>query len=248
MNTPNGHVRPARDSDIPIIEAWLPTDAQVDSLAVNWNLTKRVYNEKGMLVWEDAVSLEPVAYFWGTLSTTDSILEVHPARRRDGIGRAFVEHLLEQSRANGEILLEIEAAPPSSEPFWRAMGFEFPRDEWAPRIGRRMLRQLQELPAGPHVQVNVSFFHESVKYEPAAQHRPLAEYSVTGAYDVDGALVLNEKVACRSFGGGRDLVVRVEVGGGTVYFDKAKYSEADALGIIQSRNGFSISALTLRDL
>lgn len=246
MSTPNGRVRPARDSDIPIIEAWLPTDLRGDTLAVNWSLTKRVYEEKGMLVWEDAGTLEPVAYFWGSLNTTDSILEVQPARRRDGIGRAFVEYLLVQSRVDGELLLEIEAAPPSSEPFWRAMGFEFPKDEWAPRIGRRMQRRLQSLPEGPHVQVKVSFFHESVKYEPAAQHRPLAEYSVTGAYDIDGSLVLNEEVACWSLRDGRDLVVRVEVDGRTVYFDKAKYSEAEALGIAQGRNGFSISAVRSR--
>ena len=247
MNTPNGRVRPARDSDIPIIEAWLPTDLKSDTLAVNWGLTKRVYKEDGMLVWEDAASLEPVAYFWGSLNTTDSILEVHPARRRDGIGRAFVEYLLEQSRTAGELLLEIEAAPPSSEPFWRAMGFEFPKDEWEPRIGRRMLRHPQALPDGPPVQVKVSFFHESVKYNRESQHRPLAEYSLTGAYDVKGAIVLNEKVAYWSIGGGCDLVVRVEVDGRTVYFDKAKYSQGRALGITEGRNGFSISAVAVRD-
>lgn len=244
MNTPNGRVRPARDSDIPIIEAWLPTDRRGDTLAVNWDLTKRVYKEDGMLVWEDAATQEPVAYFWGSLNSTSSILEVHPARRRDGIGRAFVEYLLEQSRADGELLLEIEAAPPSSEPFWRTMGFEFPRDEWEPRIGRRMLSHEQPIPEGQLVQVKVSFFHESVKYA-ATPQQPLAEYGLTGAYDVDGVLVLNEKVAYWSPADGRDLVVRVDVEGNTVYFDKAKYAAGGALGITRCKNGFAICAVAV---
>lgn len=244
MKKPNGGVRAARDSDIPIIEAWLPPDG--DTLAMNWNTTKRVYRQDGMLVWEDATSQEPVAYFWGTLNTTDSILEVHPRQKSKGIGRAFVEHLLELSRSNGEPLLEIEAAPPSSETFWVKMGFEFPGDKRAQRIGRRMLNLPQPLPDGPRLEVRVSFFHETALYAVEQRHPALAEYVLFGAHDVNGAIVLSEKVACFSLEGGRDLAVRVEVEGRTVYFDKAKYPEGKALGVTRCENGYAISAVTVR--
>ena len=245
MNKPNGRVRQARDSDLPIIESWLPEPDQGDTLAVNWGLTKRVYKEQGMLVWEDGTSQEPVAYCWGTLNSTNSILEIQPEMKRKGIGRAFVEHLLEQSRANGEPLLEIEAAPPSSEAFWVSMGFVFAGDAEGRRIGRRILRLPQLLPDGPRVQVKVSFCNEAALYADAQRHPLLAEYVLVGAPDASGALVLSEKVACFDLVAGKDLVVRVEVDERTVYFDKAKYPEGKLLGITRCENGFSISAITV---
>jgi len=245
LSTPKGRVRPANDSDIPIIEAWLPTDVSGDTLAINWDLTKKVYARDGMLVWEDAITQEPVAYFWGSLNSTDSILEVHPSRRGEGIGRAVVEYLLEKARTARELLLEIEAAPASSEAFWTSMGFEFPQDQVGQRIGRQILRMPQQLPEGPHVQVKVSFFHESVLYGKEQPHTPLAEYLLIGAHDGDGSIVLNETVACFSLGNGRDLVVWLEVDGRTIYFEKAKYSEGEKLGITRCDNGFSISEVAL---
>lgn len=66
---------------------------------------------------------QPVAYCWGTLNTIDSILDVKPSHRGRGIGRNFVEHLLDESLAQREPLLLITCAPESSEGFWIRMGF-----------------------------------------------------------------------------------------------------------------------------
>jgi GNAT superfamily N-acetyltransferase len=242
LKMPPGRVRAACDRDIEIISGWLPKDASVDSLAVNWNITKRVYLERGMLVWEDASTSEPVAYFWGSLNSTSSILEVRPSRRGEGIGQAFVDYLLEQSRANGEALLEIECAPPSSEQFWRLVGFEID-DEDRRLIGRRILKLPQPLPDGPQVEVKVSFFHEAATYDRERKTAPLSEHVLTGVQGAGKVIILSEKVAHFDLPGGKDLAVRLEVDGREVYFNKAKYSEGAARGIMRCENGFSVGAV-----
>ena len=50
------------------------------------------------------VSYKPLL---GSLNSTSSVLDIRPSRRREGIGRAFVDYLFEQSGANGKHLLEI---------------------------------------------------------------------------------------------------------------------------------------------
>lgn len=139
QNERSGFVRKAADRDIPIIEAWLPRGQAIESMAVNWKTTLKVFHRVGMWVWEDGVTKEPVAYFWGSLASTNSVLEVRPEYRRCGIGRAFVQHLIDEMKGTGEELLEIECAPPSSKAFWHAMGFEIIPDGRR-LIGRRNIR------------------------------------------------------------------------------------------------------------
>jgi GNAT superfamily N-acetyltransferase len=129
----SGFVRRATLSDIQIIEAWLPRDPAIESMAVNWKITLKVFQRDGMWVWEDGTTSEPVAYFWGSLTSTNSVLEVRPEFRRCGIGRAFMQFLIDEIKGPGEELLEIECAPPSSKAFWSAMGFEIMLD------GRRLI-------------------------------------------------------------------------------------------------------------
>ena len=97
---------------------------------MNWKLTKKVFEKKGMWIWEDGNTRDPVAYFWGRLSSTDSILEVAPHRRGEGIGRAFVSYLITRQRRITQPLLEVYCAPESSAEFWKAMGFELFYDDY----------------------------------------------------------------------------------------------------------------------
>lgn len=235
---PKGFVRAAIDSDIPIIEAWLPTDNFSDTLAINWECTKRVYQCEGMLVWEDEITKRPVAYFWGSLNTTNSILEIQPSRRGEGIGNAVVEHLLDRSRLAGEPLLEIEAAPTSSEPFWRAMGFSFKGDIFK-RTGRRILVVPQALPAGPRVAVKVSFFSELTVADDQVQS--IAVHELDGVRGADGVIRLSEKVACFDLYKG-DLFARVEVDGVCRFFNKTKSPAGILRGFSRCMNGFVLEA------
>jgi GNAT superfamily N-acetyltransferase len=242
-----GWVREANDNDIKMIEAWLPKDKNIESLAVNWKTTRAVYHEKGMLVWEDAATSIPVAYFWGSLNNTSSILEVHPGYRGKGIGREFVEHLIAISSARGELLLEIQCAPESSREFWLAMGFDVQAnglDMFRSRlIGRRIVHLPQALPDERRVPVTITFLPETAAYSDAIVE-PLAEYIIYGVENpLTGAITLSEKVACFHLDHGQDLVVQIVIAGARVYRDKAKYAEAAALGITRCENGFAVGAL-----
>jgi hypothetical protein len=248
VNSNTSPVRAARDSDIPIIESWLPKDESIPSLAVNWKLTKKVYQEKGMLVWEDSTKKMPVAYFWGSLHSHDSVLEIHPAYRRKGIGRAFVEHLMDMSREQGEPLLEIECAPETSKEFWTAMGFDVREHGWSmygPQlIGQQILRLPRELPEGPQTPVTVAFLPESAAYGDSIV-TPLVKHELVGALAPSGGIALNERVAYFDLDDGKDLVIEIVVAGKRVYRGKAKYQEAKAIGVALCKRGFAVDTLNL---
>jgi GNAT superfamily N-acetyltransferase len=194
METKLGFFRPAVDSDIHLIEQWLKEQsAGCDSLYVNWNVTLQVYEERGIFVYEDAESKEPVAYFWGSLNSTSSILEVRLDRRGQGIGRAVVAELLEMAVASGEGLLWIDCAPSSSEPFWRKMGFDI--EVGSPRSSaKRILHIPRSIPSSAvPVNVIVRFFNEEALYSNGVS--PLAEYSPSAAKDENGTIWLSAKLA-----------------------------------------------------
>jgi len=248
MDAQIGHVRAACDGDIPVIEAWLPKDESVPSLAVNWNITKKVYQEKGMLVWEDSTTEKAVAYFWGSLHSHDSVLEIHPGYRRKGIGQAFVEHLIGISRQRGELLLEIECAPETSKEFWMAMGFDVRAHGWTmygPQlIGRQILRLPRELPEGPKTPVTVVFLPESAAYDDSIV-TPLVKHALVGVETASGDIALNERVAYLDLDDGKDLVIEIAVAGKRVYRGKAKYQEAKAIGVARCHGGFMVDTVNL---
>lgn len=51
------------------------------------------------------------------------LMEVAPASRGRGIGRAFAEALMNECRLRGATTVRVQCAPRESAPFWRAMGF-----------------------------------------------------------------------------------------------------------------------------
>lgn len=103
----HGMIRPATDHDMELIGRWLQEASRsgVDSLWPNWRLTQKVHaKEKGVRVFVESETGEPVAYCWGSLNTSDSILDVRPSHRGRGGGSIFVEHLIEESRSLEEPL------------------------------------------------------------------------------------------------------------------------------------------------
>jgi GNAT superfamily N-acetyltransferase len=240
----SGRVRKAIDSDIPVIEAWLPRDPGIESLAVNWKITLEVYKEKGMWVWADNSTHEPVAYFWGSLNSTSSILEVRPDRRGEGIGYAFVDHLIEVSRSHGEGLLAIECAPESSAAFWNRMGFTIILTG-RKVLGYRILPIPRPIPEGVPLRIQVAFFPEEAAYDRSPTIKPFVEYSLEGTPDSTGLIQLNQKVAYYEPPEG-DLVVQLFVDDERIYRGKAKYEEAEMLGFERCHNGFAVSSLNLK--
>jgi hypothetical protein len=197
-----------------------------------------------MLVWEDAGTHEPIAYFWGSLNSTSSILEVRPDRRGQGVGRAFANYLADQSLAKGELLLEVECAPESSASFWRSVGFDVARKD-EKLIGRRILALSQVMPEGPKIPVKIRFLPEAALYYNDNRCAPFAVHEIEGVFEPSGRIVLSEKVACFDMDEGYDLVVHLEVAGKEVYFEKAKRQTARSMGVIPCENGYSIAWLNM---
>lgn len=242
-----GIVRHANDRDMKSIEQWLleAERAGVESLRPNWNLTQRVYAEEGdVRVYVEEGSGQPVAYCWGTLNTTDSILDVKPSHRGMGIGRSFVKLLLDESIAQREPLLLFTCAPESSEGFWVRMGFTTQRYDsqiWASRV----LNIQNEVPeTGVPRDLFVRFMDDAGVYRAAPA---LAEYALRGAEDEFGKIHLPQTVACFSPLGDSDLHVEISVVLNDkltlLHKGKCKYDEARELGIEECQNGFRITQI-----
>ena len=60
-SSPRGRVRPAQIGDIAAIEAWLPTEGNVETLAGGWRRSLRNFERGRMLVWEGELIRLPVA-------------------------------------------------------------------------------------------------------------------------------------------------------------------------------------------
>jgi len=242
---PTGKVRLATAADMAIIKAWLPKDRSLGTLAANWNMTMEMFAEGQVSVWEDDASRKPVAYCWGSLNSHGSILEVQPEHRGNGVGRAMVTFMLENSVADGEPLLEIQVAPESSEAFWQAMGFV---TYWSGGYcyGRRVLEFRREVPAGIPRTVVVAFLPGRADW--TADAEPLAVHQLEGIEVPDqNKIVLPATVAHFHPIGDSDLVIELLIDGHSRYRGKAKYERAAAVGVQRCKNGFMISEIRSSD-
>ncbi len=247
-----GFIRPAVDSDLPIIEAWLSEQkerSEIDTLACNWEITKKVYRERGMLVYAADPAGEPIAYSWGSLNDESSILEVKASHRATGVGAKMVDYLIEQSRAANEPLLLIECAPSSSEPFWQRMGFDT-FDLYGRTLAKRVLCLERDLPQhGSPVGLTVRFSTEGFEF---AGFPCMVEHKPTAVKLPDGVIYLDQRLAHyepRAFGQGGELVIEVSIEGRSspAFFGRCKYGPAADLGVERCENGFAIERISLRD-
>lgn len=241
----NPNVRPSVEDDVPIIHRWLlsqDTEGVQGTFLCNWGLTKEVHEEGRMLVYEDPATKEPVAYAWGGL-VQNGILEVRADRRGQGIGRAMVEHMLALAEQDGEPVLLVECAPSTSVPFWEQMGFTvIGANSYKPHA-YRFLHRTFELPTeGWPAHVTIEWFPEERKWKSGTPAK--SSQTMVGRL-VGEDLYLPERSLCLHMGGGNAIVVRVAVNGADQYLDKAKYDEANELGIERCCNGYYVDRLRL---
>lgn len=246
------HVRVATEDDMAAIHGWLlrqDRDGVEGSFLCNWNLTLECQRTGELIVFIDPASQVPVAYQWGAL-LEPGILEVRADKRGTGIGRVMVEHRLADVRERNEDILFIQCTPSSSVPFWTRMGFrlvEATSDmsgrgdvKFAYRI---MPRPLPLAVHGDAVQVEVQWFGPERKWAPDAP--VLATSAPAAVRSPAGDIHFAERVHGLGRTAGGDLVVRIAVQGNEIYCDKAKYEEAQALGLQRCRNGFYLDGLRL---
>ncbi|WP_353980477.1 GNAT family N-acetyltransferase [Salinicola endophyticus] len=224
----------ATDHDVATIYSWLLEHDRREvygSFLCNWNLTQRVHDEHQLFV--ATLEDEPVAYIWGDFG----ILEVREDLRKKGVGKQLVEYAMQRAISSGRIAVSIECKPESSIPFWKKMGFEFHNNNEASFVFEKYL----DVPTdGSPVNVKIMFYPEQAKW--ISETVPIKSFSPTAVLDNQGVIHFQNRVAAyvRSENYKGDAMIKICVDGESVYFDKAKYSEASAIGVAYNSGAFYI--------
>lgn len=165
--------------------------------------------------------------------------------RGKGIGKRLVEYRINQALVNEACILRIQCKPASSIPFWKKMGFKLNGNgsNYAYRLFEHQLALPEE---GDEVNIQIRSFPNSRQWD--ENTLPVIETSQIGLLKDNETIYLSKRVCIPSFlaAWGGDVVVELIVNGSSVYVDKAKYSEAESLGIARIPNGFSIDRIHLK--
>lgn len=227
-------VVPATADDLAVILRWLEAEYEADHQGFwdNRNIVAEALDEGRLHVIRR--NGEAVAYQVGHHSPV--IANVRKEYQHQGYGTALFEASLDRAYRDDIKVLSGECAPVTSLEFWRKRGFEQYEDPYqrGKVLVRRLIHRSYTLPEGtPRVRVVVSFFPEEAKYGDGVA--PLVVYEMEGAVQSDGVIQLDRRAlaATSQEPNRRDLVVRVEVDGDERCFDKAKYPEPEAVGILR---------------
>lgn len=245
-------LRRSTPEDVQGIHAWLrrqEASGVHGTFLCNWELTRKQHEAGELLVCVDSATGEAIAYQWGGL-IHPGILEVREDWRGRGIGKLMVDHLLDAAYQAGEDLLRIQCKPSSSVPFWKRMGFEMLDNERGKTYGVRVIHRNLDLPDdGEPVQMTIEWFPETRKWHP--ETAALATHSPKAVRTSDGDVFLAERVHWFSTLPGLDrqggVVLRIVVDGREIYCDKARYPDAEDLGLKQCRNGYFLDCILAPD-
>lgn len=236
-------IRRSTDADLKAIHLWLLAQSKrndPDTFLCNWRLTKDCHRDGELLVYVDGESGVPVAYQWGGL-IRPGILEVRYDMRGKGIGRRLVERRIREAYKRDLCFLLIQCKPSSSIPFWKRMGFTLFNTVDGENYAYRLLKKTHQLPteAAP-VSVAIRFYPENRKW--SENVAPLCIAKPAAVRTPDNVVHLSERVFCfkELYPDTRDPVVEIEVSGQLLYCDKAKYEEAQRIGVRRCPNGFFI--------
>lgn len=239
-------IRFSTDPDVQAIHAWLVEQQQqkiAASFLCNWELTVEKHKQGKLLVYIDEATGEPVAYEWGGLRSP-GILEVRHDMRGRQIGRAVVEHCINEARKQDHCFLYIQCQPPESIGFWKHMGFTIFESAGGDTYGYQILEKKYALPreAQP-IEVCIRFFPERKKWETGTA--ALIESKQRAARTSDGVCHLSQRVAFfpLAYPDCGDPLVEIQLAGKQVYFDKAKTSAAKNLGVVRCNQGFQVNQL-----
>lgn len=236
-------IRWSRREDLPKIRAWLETDDRqgVENFLCNWEIIEDAHRDRSLLVYVDDKTGDPVAFQVGQL-IGPGILEVRNDFRRRGIGQKLVEHCVKLAGKRDCCCLYIQCNPASSIPFWKKMGFTLmPNDET--RHAYRVLPKHHELPVGRPVEVKIQFYCEERRWDKNVP--AYASAILEGVQTAENVVCLPERVCAfrKLCPEPSDALVEIATNGKTLYFDKAKYSEASNLGVRRCANAFYVDKI-----
>lgn len=241
-------IAPANESTMAEVEAWLDLEERAYQVAqaeweeagyegdqprrgfrCNWDSVKRSWREGYAPVDVLIVDGEAVGFLDGT-----DIVEVRPDLRGRRYGRLLAQFMIDRAWEEGLSVLEIEIAPASAEPFWKHMGFTVVPDRRGPGGGTyayQVLHRSFDLAGGERVPFTIGFYTAEERY--GDDPTPFARYSGQGERLTDGSVQLPERAYCHHprHSQWQDYFVKIEVGGETLLFDKAKYDASKALGM-----------------
>jgi len=239
-------IRHSTDADVQAIYAWLVEQDRrkiPGSFLCNWGLTEKCHGDGELLVYIDGESSVPVAYQWGGL-IQPGILEVRHDMRGRGIGSKLVDRRLAEAYKRDHCILKIQCKPFTSIPFWKKMGFTLLVSDDDNNYAYRILEKKHQLPPeGDPIGVIIRVYPEEKNWENNVL--PFSVYEPTAVATADGIVNLGERVAFTNalHRNGRDAIVEIEIADVVRYCDKARYEEADKIGVHRCENGFYIDRI-----
>lgn len=237
-------IRRSTHADIGAIHAWLVDERSQGvhgNFLCNWPAIERAHREGELLVYIDGETGLPLAFLLGGLVRQESILQVRQTYRGTGIGRSMVERSVALATKHDQCLLYIECKPSTSIPFWQRMGFTIIESVNGKNYAYRIVDNPLQLPEqGVDVKVVIRFFPDSRKWQP--QTKPYTAHSPQARRTPDGTIYLAQRVLFHeeAFLDVRDVVVEIEVDGNRRFLDKARYEEAQRIGVTRCTNGFYV--------
>ena len=241
-------IRRSTSNAISAIHEWLVRDDELGmhgNFLCNWSVIERCHKEGGLLTYIDGATALPVGFQLGGL-VRPGILQVRHDFRGKGIGRKLVNRCISLAQKHDECLLYIQCKPSTSIPFWQRMGFTLQSGGDVKYYAYRILeKKLMQPASGTRVQVDIRFFPEERKWLDATH--AYSEHSVAGIRTADSKVHLPERVQFHKeiYKTGRDTVVEIEIEGEKIYLDKAKYQEAQKIGVCRCINGFYVDQIKL---
>ncbi len=150
------------------IEKWLIAEQNKsgEGFYCNWNVVQSAFQKKEMMT----ISHKKRTVGFVIWSISDKIAkidiaEIKPNYRKKGAGRQLIEGLFTLFTTNNILVVDLQCAPPSSEGFWRNLGFsDFP--DSSPRkneIHRRQNVMLYKVLKAHHPTSNTLETNETIE-------------------------------------------------------------------------------------
>ncbi len=235
----SGAIRVATEKDIEIIHQWLLNHERrgvSDTFLCNWNLTKKVYSEGGLLVFVDDAFNEPIAYIWKDFG----VLEVREDIRGERVGRKLVEYALNEALNSNITAINIECSPSTSIPFWKHMGFTIYSEKHAYIIIQKKL----ELPINSQeIILNIDFYPDCKQWEPETE--AVESFCPQAVRSRNGVIHIASRISI--FSGKPEWnnkpVVGITIDGEECFIGTAKSSKAREFGVKREGCSFSIEKI-----